>query len=155
MCEAVALASWQSHVEHGNTLTHDRVREYFHAAHTAAARIGMLDVNVLTVEGRPAAFLYGYHYQGNVTALRTGYDASNSSGIGSALMLKSIEDSCNRGDRTIDFGPGEREHKRRVRTRTATTYRITYTPLDSWRSQAVRFSRWAKRRFSGAEAAAS
>jgi CelD/BcsL family acetyltransferase involved in cellulose biosynthesis len=155
MCESVAQASWQSHVVHGNTLTHDRVREYFHAAHAAAARIGMLDVNVLAVEGRPAAFLYGYHYQGNVTALRTGYDASNSNGIGSALMLKSIEDSCNRGDRMIDFGPGEREHKRRLRTRTESTYRITYTPLSSWRSQTVRLSRWAKTKLAKRTAAAA
>ena len=87
-CESVAQASWQSHVVHGNTLTHDRVREYFHAAHAAAARIGMVDVNVLNVDGQPAAFLYGYHCQGNVTALRTGFDASIGGGLGSALMLK-------------------------------------------------------------------
>jgi CelD/BcsL family acetyltransferase involved in cellulose biosynthesis len=156
MCESVAQASWQSHVVNGNTLTHERVREYFQAAHAAAARLGMVDVNVLTVEDRPAAFLYGYHYRGQVTALRTGFDASNSGGIGSALMLKSIEDSCRRGDRVIDFGPGEREHKRRLRTRTESTYRLTYTPLDSWRSQAVRVTRWAKNRWARrAEAIAS
>ena len=40
MCESVAQASWQSHVTNGNTLTHDRVREYFHATHEAAARVG-------------------------------------------------------------------------------------------------------------------
>lgn len=152
MCETVAQASWQSHVTHGNTLTHERVREYFHAAHAVAARIGMVDVNVLTVEGRPAAFLYGYHCLGNVSALRTGFDASLSGGLGSALMLKTIEDSCRRGDRAIDFGPGEREHKRRLRSRTVPTYRLTYTPLDSWRSQAVRLSRWAKRRWARRQA---
>jgi CelD/BcsL family acetyltransferase involved in cellulose biosynthesis len=146
MCESVAQSSWQSHVINGNTLTHERVREYFHAAHAAAARLGMVDVNVLAVHGKPAAFLYGYHYNGNVTALRTGFDAANDGGIGSALMLQAIQDSCHRGDRTIDFGPGEREHKRRLRTRTESTYRLTYTPFDSWRSQAVRFTRWAKRR---------
>jgi CelD/BcsL family acetyltransferase involved in cellulose biosynthesis len=143
MCEAVAQASWQSEVTHGNTLTHERVRGYFRDAHAAAARLGMADVNLLLVEGRPAAFLYGYHCRGNVTALRTGFDASIS-GLGSALMLKTIEDSCRRGDRTVDFGPGEREHKRRLRTRIESTYRLTYTPLDSWRSQAVRWTRWAK-----------
>lgn len=147
MCESVAQASWQSHVVNGNTLTHERVREYFHAAHAAAARLGMADVSVLTVHGQPAAFLYGYHYNGNVTALRTGFDAANDGGIGSALMLQVIQDSCHRGDRTIDFGPGEREHKRRLRTRTESTYRLTYTPIDSWRSQAVRFTRWAKTRW--------
>ncbi len=143
-CESVAEASWQSHVVHGNTLTHDRVRDYFHDAHAAAARIGMVDVNVVKVDGQPAAFVYGYQCQSNVIALRTGFNASIGSGLGSALMLKMIEDSCRRGDRLIDFGPGEREHKRRLRTRMESTYRLTYTPLDSWRSQAVRLSRWAK-----------
>ena len=50
-------------VDHGNTLTHDRVREYFHATHAAAARVGMVDMNVLLADGQPAAFLYGYHYR--------------------------------------------------------------------------------------------
>lgn len=156
MCESVAEASWQSQVTSGNTITHQRVREYFRAAHAAATRLGMADINVLFVDGRPAAFKYGYHYQALVTALRTGFDAKMGDGVGTALTLKSIEDSCRRGDRTIDFGPGEREHKRRLRTRTESTYRLTYTPLDSWRSQAVRFSRWAKRRLPPrVEAAAS
>jgi CelD/BcsL family acetyltransferase involved in cellulose biosynthesis len=157
MCETVALASWQSSVTHGNTITHDRVREYFHAAHATAARIGMVDINLMLVDGRPVAFLYGYHCHGNVAALRTGYDASISGGIGSALLLKSVQDSCQRGDRTIDFGPGEREHKRRLRTRIESTYRLTYTPISSWRSQTVRWTRWAKnhwpRRAAAAEAA--
>jgi CelD/BcsL family acetyltransferase involved in cellulose biosynthesis len=154
-CESVAQASWQSHVVHGNTLTHARVRDYFQAAHVVAARIGMVDVNVLYVDGKPAAFLYGYHYRNNVIGLRTGFDPSFGGGIGSALTLKTIEDSCQRGDRVIDFGPGEREHKRRLRTRTEKTYRLTYTPIDSWRSQAVRLSRWAKQRWEARSAAAA
>ena len=85
---------------------------------TRRPALGMVDVNVLTVDGQPAAFLYGYHYRGNVIGLRTGFDAALRDGIGSALMLKTIDDSCRRGDRIIDFGPGEREHKRRLRTRT-------------------------------------
>jgi CelD/BcsL family acetyltransferase involved in cellulose biosynthesis len=147
MCETVALASWQSSVASGNTLTHDRVRDYFHAAHAAAARIGMVDVNLMLVDGRPAAFLYGYHCLGRITALRTGYDASIGSGTGSVMLLKSLQDSCQRGDRSIDFGPGEREHKRRLRTRVEATYRLTYTPISSWRSQTVRWTRWAKNRW--------
>jgi CelD/BcsL family acetyltransferase involved in cellulose biosynthesis len=146
MCEAIALDSWQSQVTRGNTLTHDRVREYFRDAHSAASRLGMADVSMLTVDGRPAAFLYGYHWQNNVTGLRTGFDSSIGDGLGTALMVRAIHDSCHRGDHVIDLGPGEREDKRRLRTRTETTYRISYTPIDSWRSQAVRFSRWAKNR---------
>jgi CelD/BcsL family acetyltransferase involved in cellulose biosynthesis len=148
MCELTALASWQGSSTNGNTLTHPRVREYCRDAHQTAARLGMVDVNVLLLEGRPAAFLYSYHYQGRIAALRTGYDASaGNDGIGSALALKSIEDSIHRGDELIDFGPGEREHKRRMRTRTESSYRLTYAPIGSLRSQAVRWSRWAKDRW--------
>jgi CelD/BcsL family acetyltransferase involved in cellulose biosynthesis len=145
-CESVAEASWQSHVVQGNTLTHERVREYFRAAHAIAARIGMVDVNVLKLSGQPVAFLYGYHYQGEVIGLRTGFSAPTGDGMGWALLLKVVEDSCHRGDRVIDFGAGEGEHKRRLRTRTESTYRLTYAPIDSWRSQAVRLTRWAKSR---------
>jgi CelD/BcsL family acetyltransferase involved in cellulose biosynthesis len=152
MCESVAKESWQSAVTHGNTLTHDRVRGFFRDAHEAAARLGMVDINLFRLDGRPVAFLYGYHYNGNVSALRTGFDASHS-GLGSALLLRSIEDSCQRGDRSIDFGTGEREHKRRVRTRTESTYRLTYTPIHSWRSQAVRLTRWTKGRWTGQDEA--
>ena len=153
-CETVAQSSWQSRVVHGNTITHERVREYFQAAHAAAARLGMLDVNVLMFDGQPAAFLYGYHCHGNVTTLRTGFDPSLGDGLGSALLLKTIEDSCGRGDRVIDFGAGEGEHKRRLRTRTETTFQLSYTPLDSWRSQAVRLSRWARGRWTRREVGA-
>jgi CelD/BcsL family acetyltransferase involved in cellulose biosynthesis len=148
MCELAALASWQGSATNGNTITHDRVRDYCRDAHRAAARLGMVDVNILQMDGRPVAFLYNYIYQGRITALRTGYDASaGHDGIGSGLILKSIEDSISRGDQMIDFGPGEREHKRRLRTRTEASYRLSYVPLGSLRSQAVRWSRWAKQRW--------
>jgi CelD/BcsL family acetyltransferase involved in cellulose biosynthesis len=119
------------------------VRGFFREAHTAAARLGMADINVLKVDGRPAAFLYGYHCRGHVSALRTGFDPAIS-GVGSAVMFQVFEDSCKRGDHLFDFGSGEGEHKRRLRTRTESTYRLTYTPIDCWRSQAVRLTRWAK-----------
>jgi CelD/BcsL family acetyltransferase involved in cellulose biosynthesis len=108
----------------------------------------MVDVNILSFADRPVAFLYNYHYQGRIIGLRTGYDATaGHDGVGSAVILKSIEDSITRGDDLIDFGPGEREHKRRLRTRVASSFRLNYTPLRSLRSQAVSWSRWAKKRW--------
>jgi CelD/BcsL family acetyltransferase involved in cellulose biosynthesis len=146
MCESVARLSWQAGVAHGNTLSHDGVRGYFRDAHAAASRLGMADMNLLKVDGRPVAFLYGYHCRGHVTALRTGFDPAIS-GAGSALMFQILKDSCDRGDHMFDYGSGEGEHKRRLRTRIASTYRLTYTPIDSWRSQTVRLTRWAKKRW--------
>jgi hypothetical protein len=148
MCEVAAASSWQSSVTNGNTLSHDRVREFYRDTHAAAARLGMVDMNVLKFEGRPAAFLYNYVCDSRISALRTGFDAALANhGFGSALVLKFMQDSIARGDRFIDFGQGEREHKRRLRTATESTFRLTYMPLRSWRSQTVRITRWAKRRW--------
>jgi CelD/BcsL family acetyltransferase involved in cellulose biosynthesis len=113
----------------------------------------MVDVNLLLVDGRPAAFAYNYHFHGRLTGVRIGYDASfgfsgpRQPGWGTALMLASIEDSCQRGDVSLDLGPGETPFKRRLRTHSEPTYRMIYTPLDSWRSQAARLSRWARQKY--------
>lgn len=153
MCQQVALASWQSTSSTGTTITHERVRNFLRDAHAIAAHHGMVDVNLLLVDGRPAAFAYNYHFHGRLTGLRIGYDASlgrsgpGRPGWGTALMLSSIEDSCQRGDVSLDLGPGETPFKRRLRTHTEASYRLVYAPLDSWRSQAVRLSRWARRTF--------
>jgi CelD/BcsL family acetyltransferase involved in cellulose biosynthesis len=147
MCGQVALASWQATLTTGNTLTHERVRHFLRDAHQVAAHNGMLDLNLLMVDDRPAAFAYNYHYDGRVVGLRMGYDPTlGYSGLGTALVLRSLEDSFNRGDASYDLGPGESRFKRHLRTRTETSYRLSYWPLGSWRSQAVRLTRWAKQR---------
>jgi CelD/BcsL family acetyltransferase involved in cellulose biosynthesis len=147
MCEQVAQASWQSRSTTGNTLTHDRVRGFLRDAHAAAARLGMVDVNLLLVDGRPVAFGYNYHCQGRLVGLRLGYDAgAQCGGLGHALLLSTIENSCRCGDHTFDLGAGPWTFKRRLRTRVESSYRLTYTPLGSWRSQAVRLTRWVKSR---------
>jgi CelD/BcsL family acetyltransferase involved in cellulose biosynthesis len=152
MCQQVALASWQGSSTNGTTLTHDRVRHFLRDAHGIAARNGMVDVNLLTVEGRPAAFAYNYHFHGRLTGLRVGYDASlGIPGLGTALVVRSIEDSCARGDVSLDLGAGETQFKKRLRTRSEVTYRPTYAPPASWRSQAVRLSRWTRGRFAAVE----
>jgi len=148
MCEATARTSWQSSVRNGNTRTHERARAHCRAAHEAAARLGMVDLNLLLLAGHPVAFLYNYHYQGRIITLETGCDAAaGRDGIGMALVLQSMKDGIERGDRLIDLGPGECEHMRRLRTHTETSYRLTYTPLGSLRSQAVRWGRWVKNRW--------
>ena len=147
MCQQVALASWQGTSTTGNTLTHERVRNFLRDAHQVASRNGMVDINLLVVDDRPAAFAYNYHYDGRVTGLRMGYDpALGHAGLGTALLVRSIEDSFTRGDASYDLGPGEFRFKRHLRTRSETSYRLTYWPLGSWRSQAVRLARWAKKR---------
>ena len=107
MCEHVALASWQGSSTTGNTITHDRVRHFLRDAHAVAARLGMVDMNLLLADGRPAAFSYNYHFRGGLTCLRIGYDSSfRSAGFGKTLLLRSIQDSFERGDQTVRPRPG-------------------------------------------------
>jgi CelD/BcsL family acetyltransferase involved in cellulose biosynthesis len=153
MCQQVALASWQGASDSGNTLTHHRVRHFLRDAHALAARNGMVDMNLLLVDGRPAAFAYNYHHQGRLSGLRIGYDGSlDQTGLGTALVLRMIEDSFDRGDVALELGPGETRFKRTLRTHVEANFRLTYSPLSSWRSQAVRLSRWASRRWATDEA---
>jgi hypothetical protein len=148
LCEQVAQVSQQTTPTAGGTLSHERVRAFLRDAHEVAARNGMLDVSLLKVGGQPAAFTYNYYYNGRVTGLRMGYDPSlGDSGLASALLLRSMEDSFARGDSSYDLGRDEFLFGRQLRTRTETSYRLTYWPPSSWRSQAVRIARWAKRRW--------
>jgi CelD/BcsL family acetyltransferase involved in cellulose biosynthesis len=147
MCEHVALASWQASSTTGNTLTHEHVRPFLREAHAAAARRGMVDMNLAIVDGRPAAFAYNYCYDGRVSVLRIGYDpAAELRGVGTALLLRMLEDGCQRGDQSYDLGPGDARFQCKLRTHVDTTYRLTHWPLGSWRSSAMRIGQWARRR---------
>src|SRR5262249_16700031 len=90
---------------------------------------------------------YNYHYDGRLTSVQIGYDpAVGPPGMGTVLLLRTIEDSFERGDRSFDLGPDESPFKRRLRTHAEPSYRLAYLPLSSWRSNWVRIGRWAKRR---------
>ncbi|MCA9234934.1 MAG: GNAT family N-acetyltransferase [Planctomycetales bacterium] len=144
-CRQVAAASWQGRSTTGNTMTHDSVRDFLADCHESAARLGMVDMAVLRVNGRPAAFAYNYHYDGVVTGLRTGYDRTVSvRGLGRALVANVIRDSCDRGDRAIDLGVGDYDFKRRFRTHVEYNSRVTHYPPLALRSQGVRLTRWLK-----------
>ena len=63
-CEAIARRSWQGGATDGTTLSHSSVREFLRDAHETAAAAGGLDLNLLLVGGRAAAFAYNYHFRG-------------------------------------------------------------------------------------------
>lgn len=146
-CEEVARQSWQADSTDGNTLCHERYQPFLRAAHAAAARCGMVDVNLLKIDGQPVAFNYNYHTEGVVYGLRTGYrkDASNRS-AGAALTLLTLRDSFERGDERFELGPGDQDYKQRIRTGRTASFRLTHLPLGSWKSQAVRLGRWVRAR---------
>lgn len=138
-CELIAAQSWQGASTTGTTLSHDSVRSYLRAAHASAAQFGGVDMNLLLLNGQPVAFAYNYHFRGYVFGLRSGYDARQcKDGAGTVLQRLVIEDSCRRGDRVIDLGPGALESKRHWQTRLATAWRYTHYSSRSPRAQLLR-----------------
>lgn len=145
-CECIARQSWQGSSTNGNTLSHEKYASFYRDSHASAARLGMADLALLEVDGRPAAFWYGYHAAGQVLGLRMGYHAdSTMDGAGTALLATLIQDGIARGDQTFDLGVGPERYKERFRTHMLSSHRVTHTPTAAWRPQLVRASRWLKR----------
>jgi len=146
-CQELSARSWQGQSTTGTTLCHPQVRNFLRDAHEAAARLGMVDLAVLTFNGQPAAFGYNYHYHGHLFGLRMGYDRQIcTKGLGNVLITRMMRDSFARGDHSFDLGLGELDYKKHFRTEVQTSYRFSCFPRNAWRSQGVRFSRWLKSR---------
>ncbi len=145
-CLAVAEKSWQATSKSGNTLCHGSVAELLADAHDVAARLGMLDMCLLTVGGKPAAYYYAYHCDGRIFGLRTGFDPSIPGGAGSVLLGRLIEDSFARGDKRLDLGVGPEAYKRRLRTSVETSSQLTHIARGAWRPQALRVAKKIVRR---------
>lgn len=146
-CLDVSRNSWQSQSKSGNTLCHQHVEPFLRDCHAMAAKLGMLDVALLKVDGQSAAFQYNYCYDGKISGLRMGYDQRFSSqGVGNVALNYTLEDSFRRGDSQFDLGVGDFPFKRRLRTHVETSSRFTCYPRLAWRAQGVRLTRWLKSR---------
>jgi CelD/BcsL family acetyltransferase involved in cellulose biosynthesis len=139
-CVAIARISWQGNSPTGTTLSHPGVRDYFREVHAVAARLGCVDMNLLTAGGEPVGFGYNYHYRGSVEGIRIGYDPRFAqAGAGNLLYWRMLEDGCARGDRRFDMGVGSLAIKRFWYTHTAPSYRYTYYPATALRAQLLRW----------------
>ncbi|HUT13792.1 MAG TPA: GNAT family N-acetyltransferase [Thermoguttaceae bacterium] len=144
-CEAIARRSWQGASTDGTTLTHPSVRPFFREAHAAAAKAGMVDLNLLYLAGQPSAFAYNYRCSDRVYGLRAGYDAAVfREGAGGALLVRTIEDGFERGDGLFDLGVGSLQGKRHLATRMVPIFRCSHYPLAVPRAQLVRLKRWTQ-----------
>ena len=149
-CLEVAGNSWQSTSKDGTTLTHSSTNEFLIDAHQLAVKLGMLDLSLLKVSGKPAAFAYNYHCNGNVFGLRTGFDSDfMSCGIGNVLQVRTIQASFESGDVRFDLGPGSLEYKRHLSTHLESSYSYTYYSSNVMRAQAIRFAHWLKDSWKG------
>jgi hypothetical protein len=143
----IAEQSWQAVSRTGNTLCHGAVAEQFLDAHEQAARLGMVDMSLLYIDGRPAAYYYGYCCKGEVLGLRSGYDPKVATGAGAVLLGLVIEDSLARGDRRLDLGVGPEAYKARLRTTVETSNRLTHIARGAWRPRALRAVKWCVSRW--------
>ena len=144
-CVELAEASWQGSSTTGTTLSHESVRAFLRDCHAAAAALGMADVNVLRLGGRPVAFAYNYRWRDRVFGLRLGYRPELAkAGIGNLLFASIIEDSCRRGDRLYDMGPGSLAAKKGLLTRTVDLWQFTHFPPMALRGQLVRLKHLAR-----------
>lgn len=151
-CLDVSRESWQANVTSGNTICHPGVLPFIKDCHQQAAKLGMVDMAVLRLNGKPLAYQYNYHYQGNIFGLRMGYAReARDLGAGKILLARFLEDSFRRGDKVLDMGIGDFDFKARFRTAVATSYRYSYSPWNSWRSQSVRLSHWLRQSIVGDE----
>ena len=146
-CVHLAERSWQGSSTTGTTLSHPHVRAFLRDVHETATRKGCLDLNLLVVDDRPAAFAYNYYYQGLVSGLRMGYEPDlSAAGPGTVLQQLILEDSYRRGDLLYDFGPGYLDCKRPWQTSMATSLHYTHFPMSVPRVQLLRLKRWLRRR---------
>jgi CelD/BcsL family acetyltransferase involved in cellulose biosynthesis len=146
-CIEVARRSWQGASRTGTTLSHESILPFIRATHELAAKNGMLDLNVLTIDGRVVAFAYNYHHQGSVFGMRMGYEPSLARvGIGAVMYAAALKDSFDRGDHAYDIGPGTAEIKRFWMTDVVRSYRYTHYPLTSPRTQVLRLKHWLQDR---------
>ena len=142
-CIELAEKSWQGQSSDGTTLSHDCVLPFLRETHGVATRLGMLDMNVLTLGGKPVAFGYNYLCEGSVYGLRAGYDpAYRRLGVGGLLFAKALEDSALRGDCCYDFGPGSLAAKRTWQTRLAPIHHLVHYPTGDPRAQVLRAKHW-------------
>jgi CelD/BcsL family acetyltransferase involved in cellulose biosynthesis len=142
-CEELARRSWQGAATNGTTLSHEPVRDFLRESHEAAAACGAVDLNLLLLDGTPAAFVYGYHYRGYLYGLRRGFDAQRTrEGAGNVLLAHVLEDGFARGDRIYDMGVGSLASKRYFQTRLAPILRYSHFPVLALRAQALRVRRW-------------
>jgi CelD/BcsL family acetyltransferase involved in cellulose biosynthesis len=149
-CQAIAAASWQGNSQTGTTLSHAAIRDFLRDVHAAAARCGAIDVHLLYLGARPAAFAYNYVYRGYVFGLRMGYDGQASrGGLGHVLLRRVIETCFRCGDHTLDLGINYLEAKRNWLTTVVPVYRYTHFPLRAPRAQLLRLKRIAQRWWSG------
>jgi len=153
-CEEVAASSWQASSTDGTTLTHEKVSGFFRDSYESAIRAGAVDLNLLYLSGKPAAFCYNYYLNGRLDGLRMGYDpAMSRNGLGRLLLGRVIHDSMDRGDLLMDMDCGAKDAKKCWYTSIENSYRYVHYSTTSPMGNVLKLSHqvagWFRNRFGG------
>jgi len=151
-CVKITRESRPASSANGTTLCDAAVGDFLRETHQAASRVGVIDLNLLLLDGEPIAFVYNYHYQGHVCELGKGHDPRYAAaGPGTVLQFMMLEDGFRREHRCYDMGAGSLAAKRHWQTSLVTSYRFTHFPLWIARVQLLRIQRWLQERIRGPE----
>jgi hypothetical protein len=120
----------------------DITDSFFRESHEAAARLGMLDVNLLFSDGLPVAFSYNVHTGGRVVSLWAGADCKSRSDAEWLLGARMLEDSHQRGDTRTELRCGGLVATDDWSVRREQVDRFTHYRPTILRAQAVRLERW-------------
>ena len=152
-CLQVAGNSWQAASTDGTTLTHEKVADFLRDSYASAIRAGAMDLNLIYLSGKPAAFCYNYYLNGRLDGLKMGFDAQLSrNGLGRLLLGRVIHDSMDRGDLLLDMGCGAQDAKKYWYTLIEKGYRYVHYSTTSPMGQVLKLSHqvagWFRNRFS-------
>jgi CelD/BcsL family acetyltransferase involved in cellulose biosynthesis len=140
-CVEISRKSWQGTATIGNSLCRGPAAAFYRECYLLAVRLGCAELNLVLVDGQPVGYDFGFHYQGKVAILKTGYDPAYREGVGTILLAREIADSFARGDHTFDLGPEFMGYKRSWISRIVPVHRYTYFPRYSLGAQAIRAKR--------------
>ncbi len=103
-----------SHVDKA-TFMDDRMAAFFRNMTQAMGEQGYVELNILEMDGAPAAAMYNFRYRDDLLVYNSGYDPGLRPNLSSGIVLLSqcIQDAIERGLRTFDFLQGDEEYKYR------------------------------------------
>jgi CelD/BcsL family acetyltransferase involved in cellulose biosynthesis len=145
-CEAISTASWQGSAGGGTMLNKPEHSGFFRECYEQGTPEGGIDLDVLFVDERPAAFCYSFVYRGRVSEAKVAYHPDFAhEGAGTVLQARQLAESFARGDHTIELGHEFMYWKEVWMTHLRPVHRYVHFPLGVG-AQATRLKRAFKRR---------
>jgi hypothetical protein len=108
-------------------------RQVFHDTAIAAAQSGMLNLMFAEVEGRKAAALFNFEYDGRLWVYNSGLDPDSYSALslGVVITAKAIEYAISRGLSSFDFLRGNETYKYRFGAEDTEIFRCHLEPKSA------------------------